>query len=153
MNRTTDIHPALGRLAGRGLGLGRGLLFISLPMFLMLCACEKRQGAEVEGDPPHHATRSSRPARDEAPTRREGFELALRSAMAMPAPEERLAALAGLAWQWLEIRPDLAERALREVPVESGELPASFKFPHSNSPHSNSHTISRDSSCQAEFGC
>jgi len=49
--------------------------------------------------------------------------MALQSAKAMPVPEERSTALAGLARQWLEIRPDLAERALREVPVESGELP------------------------------
>lgn len=92
-------------------------------LVLALLGCGKREaGPDQASDESSaalpNATRSSRAAREGAArvSSRDAFESSLRAAKEMTNPEERSAALVDLARQWLENRPDLAERVLLEMP-------------------------------------
>jgi hypothetical protein len=95
-------------------------------LFLMVgCGERDHSGDEDAGSAgdPDHATRSSRLARDAKAGGRQGFDSAMREALDLALPDERNAALADLARRSIDRYPAWVERVLREMPLDSEELP------------------------------
>ena len=101
-------------------------LLVWLALLLAL-GCEKRERDGNDKTPSAQespqARRPSRPPRDETTSSRQEFEEALRAAKELTSPEERATALADLARRWIEDHPAWFDRVLREIPVESEQVP------------------------------
>jgi hypothetical protein len=91
---------------------------------LALCCCDKTKQAgtpeEKQSGAPR-ATRTERPPREVLPDARKDLRAALTSAMGNGSAEERDKAIAKVAWDALELDPELALEAMDQLPPDGAE--------------------------------
>lgn len=86
---------------------------------LGLLSCESKKTPDSSQAP----EKSNRGDREDSPSSRTGFEAGLKTAEEMADPAQRNEALAVLARDAMEDRPDLAQMAILKLPADSPELP------------------------------
>ena len=102
----------------------KGRLHLLLCLGLLLAACDKpgASGSRAgESQDAPRITKSIRPPREEAPALPGDFRAALRLAGEIEAPAARDTAIAQVAWDALELDPDLAREAFDQLSPEGVE--------------------------------
>lgn len=91
----------------------------------MLVACDKPVDAvapdETTGKPKPQVTRAARPPRGDSQGAPENLRSSLKSALEIEAPEERETAVAEVAWNAIELDPELAREAFQQLTSDSAE--------------------------------
>ena len=97
--------------------------FISLFSLLLIAACDRpeKSGRKAEGDAGPTITRSHRPLREEPPDLKQKLREEFAQARMSAEPEERDKLLAQVAWNAMELDPELAREAFECLMLESPE--------------------------------
>lgn len=95
-------------------------IYLSL---LLMAACDPpgKNERRTEEETGPEVTRSSRPPREVAPDKKAGLRAALDQAVMSAEPEERDKLLAQVAWNAMELDPELAREAFEGLMLESPE--------------------------------
>lgn len=101
------------------------LPYVCVSAVLLFVGCDKQQGVERSGDNTENTkskvTRSSRPPREEPAEVAEDPHVALKTALEIQAITARDQALAEVAWNSLELDPEVAREAFDALSADSAE--------------------------------